>query len=560
MPFLELLLGVSAISDEHRVALSAFRDECLGGMSTGQLSQSLEPTDAFLTREKEQEWASHDAGIDAMWDEFVADIVKLGEGTINREDLVKPSGPLRAVLTFFWHYPTWRTQKKAFGHVFDKSNPSLRFQHSKVGPNGWVRTHNRFPFRHPYVKGRVDWEAEYQNWADIEARCHRFNKEMMKHSKVIFFIGQENHDSWQRFITLGQGDRIHQVQLGGSPGINLPDSVYKARPAFHTVRDSTGTVKQLVFSSYHSQYCINGRDTVRGAYMDLVWNAAMNFADLEINQYDTFTRGMGLDPKDDTRFRCCFVDPETEERCCATRKNLRYVKKHWDSCHSQVEGASWSEDLVTELPKDVALALDPGSHLWSGKVYTNAERQAAHKEAALRRKEERERANAVPVVKERQRVGRRPKEHGKTKYRCHFIDPKTGEQCKITYGTIVSLHHMHFKKKHPEARWDKNLVETVEEDESEWNTSRAPLEVITTQKNRKQIKGNARSAKSRAALKDKVTLKCNFCSYSNSNHRSNMKTHIVKHHPGVVYNPKTCFTAVQNDDAGSDKENEEEEV
>lgn len=415
-------------------------------MSTGKLSQSIEPTDAFLAREKKQEWASHDEDVDTMWNEFVGDIVKLGEGEIKRENLVKPSGPLRAVLTFFWHYPTWNTQKKAFGHVFDRTNPSLRFQHKKIGPNGWVRTHDRFPFRHPYVRGGVDWESEYPNWADIEARCHRFNKEMIKHSKIIFFIGQENHETWKRFITLAQGDRIHQVQLG-SVGFTLPDSVYKAQPAFHTIRDSSGTVKQLVFSSYHSQYCIYGGDSVRGAYMDLTWNAALKFAELDVSQYDTFTRGMGLNAKAPTRFQCCFVDPETEERCCATRQRLKSLRKHWDTCHGKVEGSTWDESRVTELPKEVALDLDPGSR--SGKVYTNAERKAAHKEAVARRKEERRLANAVPVVKQRQRIGRRPEELGKIRYRCCYVDPKTKEQCNATYSTIDSLQYMHFRTKHP---------------------------------------------------------------------------------------------------------------
>lgn len=94
VPFLDILLGISAITQEHRAALSIFKEECSGDMSTGQLSQSREPTDAFLARDNGQEWASHDRDIDALWDEFVVDIVRLGEGVIKREDLVKPSGPL----------------------------------------------------------------------------------------------------------------------------------------------------------------------------------------------------------------------------------------------------------------------------------------------------------------------------------------------------------------------------------------------------------------------------------------------------------------------------------
>ena len=194
-------------------------------------------------------------------------------------------------------------------------------------PNSWVWAHDRFPFRHPFVKGGVNWEAEYPNWGGIEARWHHFNVEMIKHSKIIFFIGQENHDSWQRFIPLAQGDRVQQVQLGSAAfqGLKLPSSVHQAKPAFHTVRDSSGTVKPPVFSSYHSQFCVNGLDMVRGAHMDLTWNAALNFAEIEVSQYDTLARTMGLEPKKPTRFRCCFAYPDTKERCCATRKSTLYI-------------------------------------------------------------------------------------------------------------------------------------------------------------------------------------------------------------------------------------------
>lgn len=255
--------------------------------------------------------------------------------------------------------------------------------HLKPTPNLYlftylqVRTYERPTNSHPYIKRGVNWEAEYPNWHQIDARCLRFNKEMIKHSKVIFFIGQENHESWRSFITLTSGDKVNQVHLGSTDfeELNLADHVYGARPAFHTIKSSSGTVKKLVFSSYHSQFCINGSDTRRGAYMDLLWNAALNFAELEVRQYDTFTRGMGLNPTAATRFRCCFVDPETGKRCCATRQYLRYLRKHWDACHSKIDGASWDEILVDELPREVqfALALDPeGYKAESGKAYTNA--------------------------------------------------------------------------------------------------------------------------------------------------------------------------------------------
>lgn len=97
---------------------------------------------------------------------------------------------------------------------------------------------------------------------------------------------------------------------------------------------------------------------------------------------------------------------------------------------------------------------------------------------------------------------------------------------------------------------------TVQEDEAQWNTSRAAPETVTTQQDRKQTKGNARSAKSRKKLNGLVTLQCNFCKYSNANHRSNMKTHVERHHPNVNYSPKTSFTTIAKEPSDSDKENE----
>lgn len=95
-------------------------------------------TNTFLDRDSAAGWASNDRDIDDIWEVLVEDVVKLGSGTVKREDLVKTSGPLGAILSCFWHYPTFETRRRDFGHVFDKTNPALRFQHDKVGANGWV--------------------------------------------------------------------------------------------------------------------------------------------------------------------------------------------------------------------------------------------------------------------------------------------------------------------------------------------------------------------------------------------------------------------------------------
>lgn len=143
----------------------------------------------------------------------------------------------------------------------------------------------------------------------------------------------------------------------------------------------------------------------------------------------------------------------------------------------------------------------------------------------------------------------------KLAFRCQYVDPETNDQCTATYSTSESLYHTHFKVKHPGSEFKKNAVAIIKESKAEWSKSRAEPETVTTQKERKMAKGNARGAKSRAKLAELVTLQCNYCEHTTKNNRSNMKKHVEKHHPEVEYNSKTSFTKIENGNADSDKEN-----
>ncbi|KAI6087592.1 hypothetical protein F4821DRAFT_277757 [Hypoxylon rubiginosum] len=88
----------------------------------------------FLTSD-DNNWQDHDSDLTGLWDKFVDDIMALSNGQIRKSELVKPSGPLNAELAFIWHYPTFKTSKRHYGHVLDVTNPCLKVQYDKIGPN-----------------------------------------------------------------------------------------------------------------------------------------------------------------------------------------------------------------------------------------------------------------------------------------------------------------------------------------------------------------------------------------------------------------------------------------
>lgn len=370
----ELLMEISILNPNSRGALQNFRQKMQQDTESGVLGEALEPIANFLQR-RDPRWCTHDRDIDSLWESFVDDLARLGESKIDPEYLVKPSGPLRAPLTCLWVYPTFKTAHPKYGHVHDRTNPSLRLQDDKIGANDRVRTQDRIPIRHDFVsdkKGGVPWQSEYPNWSQIQGRCHAFNKELLKHSRVIIFVGKENCTTWKSFLDLEEGDRVQQVQFKFSAGdcnVKLPLHIYGQSTAYYMIRASSGVVKNLVFLAFHSQYMVKTNDYLRGAYNDLVWNAACSFAGLDVARYDAFvnytgTNGTvprgpepvvdlasiprkkrtGAKPADATKamIHCYHVDPDSGEQCGSYYTALPSLRAHFEKKHPE---ATWDVAL-----------------------------------------------------------------------------------------------------------------------------------------------------------------------------------------------------------------------
>lgn len=383
----ELLMEISVLAPDSRAALQNFRQKVQQDTEAGVLGESLEPIANFLQR-RDPRWCTHDRDIDSLWESFADDLVRLGESKINREYLVKPSGPLRAPLTSLWVYPTFKTLHPKYGHVHDRTNPSLRLQDDKIGANDRVRTQDRIPIRHDFVsdkKGGVPWQSEFPNWSQILEKCHTFNKELLKHSRVIIFVGKENCTTWQSFLDLEQGDRIQQVQfkfLAGGCNVKLPLHIYGQSTAYYMIRASSGAVKNLVFLAFHSQYMVKTNDYLRGAYNDLVWNAACSFAGLDVVRYDAFvhytgtngTTAQGLEPAIDPAsiprkkrtgakaadatkpmVHCYHVDPDSGKQCGSYYTALPSLREHFQKKHPK---SAWDPRLPEWKVVDEDAAVD----------------------------------------------------------------------------------------------------------------------------------------------------------------------------------------------------------
>lgn len=105
----ELLMEISVLAPNSRQGLQNFRQKVQQDTEAGVLGEALEPIANCLQR-RDPGWCTNDRDIDSLWDSFADELVRLGESKIDREYLVKPSGPLKAPLTSLWVYPTLKTR------------------------------------------------------------------------------------------------------------------------------------------------------------------------------------------------------------------------------------------------------------------------------------------------------------------------------------------------------------------------------------------------------------------------------------------------------------------
>ncbi|RYP93374.1 hypothetical protein DL770_000563 [Monosporascus sp. CRB-9-2] len=160
-------------------------------------------------------WADHDPRLTQIWDSFVSTVERLSDQDVDRRLLVKPSGPLNAVLTMQWHYPTFRTDKVMYGHVIDNTNPCIRFQHRKMGWSPYVRTQNTIPLCEHYAKTGIQWSEAVKNWDRVEPETRALARTMNHHqnTKVIVFQGKDNFTSFRDLVPLDDTLELVQVDL-----------------------------------------------------------------------------------------------------------------------------------------------------------------------------------------------------------------------------------------------------------------------------------------------------------------------------------------------------------
>jgi len=88
-------------------------------------AEASEDVEAFLSS-GELGWANRCPDLDKIWDKFVPRLA--ATGLCEPSVLVKPSGPLLALLCVVWRYPTNTTKHPLFGVVFDRTNGCINMQ------------------------------------------------------------------------------------------------------------------------------------------------------------------------------------------------------------------------------------------------------------------------------------------------------------------------------------------------------------------------------------------------------------------------------------------------
>ncbi|RYP45901.1 hypothetical protein DL769_011429 [Monosporascus sp. CRB-8-3] len=255
--------------------------------------ESKEDVDEFLTS-RHRAWADHDPAVTTLWDDFRAKLRPLLESAPEKmvgfedgdEVLAKPSGPLHAILACIWHYPTFRTNKPYWGHVFDKTNACLHLQHRKTGPSRSILTLDQIPMRKVYSKHAFADFWSNPDWRQISDVCMEFSRELSKHSPLLMLLGDDNFRNMERLV-----QRDHSVEILKAR-IRLDGvRIFGRGPSVYIIRNvNTKEIHHLVFVSYHLQWVFHCTCIKEAAYHDLLWNAALSFGGLHIVREDNFSR------------------------------------------------------------------------------------------------------------------------------------------------------------------------------------------------------------------------------------------------------------------------------
>ncbi|KAI4868809.1 hypothetical protein F4820DRAFT_465268 [Hypoxylon rubiginosum] len=136
--------------------------------------------------------------------------------------------------------PMLKLEKPEYGHVLDKTNPCLRFQHDKIDPNPSVKTSDRIPIRMPYAKNFAKvWSSTVDDDVAIKDRCDKLQRDMNRNTKILVVVGRENKESYLDLIAPAAN------QAWSPAGMKMPKGlrIYDESPSIRTLEDKdTGMV------------------------------------------------------------------------------------------------------------------------------------------------------------------------------------------------------------------------------------------------------------------------------------------------------------------------------
>ncbi|KAJ4861535.1 hypothetical protein T069G_02489 [Trichoderma breve] len=233
-------------------------------------------------------WASWDYAMDIEWNRFVTNIQAAGLGDDLVPELSKPSGPRDALLCCLWHYPTYSTTRRFYGQTLDPSNSCLGVQCDKILDHTNVRTQDTYPMRIEYDR-KSDTPQYQKMFGDTTEKiletCEGFALEAVKSSAFTICLGKQNSILLRRELQKAEGLYLEEYR------IRIPLSMYQRQVSCLVARDHGGTIRNVVFFSYHGMYFTHlVKSTKEMLFLhDLIWNGVCEWSRVPVATHRHFS-------------------------------------------------------------------------------------------------------------------------------------------------------------------------------------------------------------------------------------------------------------------------------
>ena len=238
---------------------------------------SSESVKAFLSNDAPQNWPSHCNEVDKLWDKYLPRMAKISGH--DESSFVKPSGPLSAIVSILWHYPTWKTKMPSFGMTFDGTNPCLKLQEVKIGASDQILTMDAIPLRREMPEGggnpfdKEDW------WPKFQIEAEKLLAALVQKAKFRLVLGKENWDAFR-----SQLKEYHGIKYTGIDILvdNQAIDIYGSRAQFYVIQNAkTSKVIQIVLPSYHLMTFFYSTGHGAAKLCDFTWNVCAAVAGLK---------------------------------------------------------------------------------------------------------------------------------------------------------------------------------------------------------------------------------------------------------------------------------------